>query len=328
MFGPSLLVSPITKPMYHKADNLHELIPYDAFQLPGQNKPGIEMDFYKGTEMEEKAIGRKTEQVKLGWFGSIPLELQDTSYSVKWQSKLEIRTDGIYEFMIQTNGGVKLTINNTTLIDEWDNGEDAIFKGEINLKAGKRYDFRIVHNQPRNNQARFHLKWLPPGKKGIYDKEEEVYLPAGTSWYDFWTGKQFEGGQIIQRTAPINIMPLYVKAGSILPMGPNIQYAEEKPPNPLEIRVYTGAAGSFVLYEDENDGYGYEKGEYTEIPIKWDENAGELNIGKRRGSYPGMLKKRTFKIVWVDTEKGTGGAIETNPDRIVEYSGDPLTVKK
>jgi len=133
-------------------------------------------------------------------------------------------------------------------------------------------------------------------------KSTEVYLPANTSWYDFWTNEKFEGGQTISKETPMDIMPLYVKAGSIVPFGPKVQYAEEKDWSDLEIRVYQGANGEFSLYEDENDNYNYEKGAYSLIKFEWDDANKKLSIAKREGSFDGMLENRSFNIVLMDTQ--------------------------
>jgi len=153
-----------------------------------------------------------------------------------------------------------------------------------------------------------------------------VYLPSGASWVDFWTGESLAGGKTVTANAPINIMPLYVRAGSIVPFGPNVQYATEKPTDPIELRVYRGADGKFTLYEDEGDGYNYEKGAYATIPIEWNEGKQTLTIGKRSGKFPGMLKDRTFKIVWVSGNHGVGISSNENPDATVQYHGSAVTV--
>ena len=123
-------------------------------------------------------------------------------------------------------------------------------------------------------------------------------------------------------------MPLYVKAGSILPIGPNIQFSTEKAADPIELRVYCGADATFNLYEDENDNYNYEKGVYATIPFRWDEQKQTLVIGERKGNFPGMLKKRTFHIVWVHDGHGTGIETTNKPDRNVTYSGKELSIRK
>ncbi len=154
----------------------------------------------------------------------------------------------------------------------------------------------------------------------------QVYLPPGQDWYDFWTGQRVAGGQTVEAAAPIDSMPLYIKAGSILPMGPVVNYAMEKPDAPLELRVYRGHDGAFTLYDDAGDGYNYEKGEYTEIPIRWNESSGKLILGARQGSYPGMAKNREFHIVWVRGGHGTGLPETTTTDATVHYDGSPIEI--
>jgi len=152
-----------------------------------------------------------------------------------------------------------------------------------------------------------------------------LYLPK-TTWYDFWTGAAVEGGKAIDASAPLDRLPLYVRAGSIVPMGPDVQFAAQKPADPIELRVYRGANGDFVLYEDENDTYNYEKGVYATIPMHWDEVAKTLTIGARKGQFPGMLDKRTFKVVFVDADHGTGIGQTAQADKVVEYNGAAVTV--
>ncbi len=154
----------------------------------------------------------------------------------------------------------------------------------------------------------------------------DVYLPADHKWIDFWTGETLEGGQTVNKKAPMDIMPLYVKAGSVLPWGPDVQYSTEKNWDDLEIRVYPGEDGSFVLYEDENDGYAYEKGQYSEIPFTWDEASQTLTIGARKGSFPGMLEVRKFNICKVSTRCGTGDRHAVRYHAVVEYDGTETKV--
>jgi alpha-D-xyloside xylohydrolase len=146
-----------------------------------------------------------------------------------------------------------------------------------------------------------------------------VYLPAGT-WYDFWTGATATGGAKVTADAPLSKIPLYVKGGSIVPMGPNIQYATESI-DPLEIRVYKGANGSFTLYEDEGDTYNYETGKYATVTFTWDDAGKKLSIGDRNGSYTGMPASRTFNVVFVDSTHGTGADVSTTIDQVVKYDG-------
>lgn len=155
-----------------------------------------------------------------------------------------------------------------------------------------------------------------------------VYLPSDTSWMDFWTGKAVVGGKTITANAPLSILPLYVRAGSIVPLGPVLQYATEKPEEPIELRVYRGADGQFTLYEDEGDNYNYEKGSYATIPISWNEAKRILTIGKRKGDFRGMLKERRFNIVWVSDGHGVGISPTEKPDAIVHYHGATVKISE
>lgn len=147
-------------------------------------------------------------------------------------------------------------------------------------------------------------------------KNFEVYLPAGTKWYDYWTDTLLDGGQNITAQIPLSKAPLYIKAGSILPLGPDVQYANENNFDNLDIVVYPGADATFTLYEDEGDNYNYEKGQYSTIQLKWNDRSKTLTIGKRTGSFKGMLATRTFNV------KVIGGK-ETK----VTYSGKAINVK-
>jgi alpha-D-xyloside xylohydrolase len=153
-----------------------------------------------------------------------------------------------------------------------------------------------------------------------------LYLPSA-KWYDFWTGSAVAGGVAVDADAPLARMPLYVRAGSIVPMGPELQYSNEKPEDPIELRVYAGANGSFTLYEDENDTYDYEKGSYATIPIVWDDAAKTLTIGARAGKFPGMLETRTFRIVFVGAGHGIGIDPTEQADKIVTYSGAQIVAR-
>lgn len=157
-------------------------------------------------------------------------------------------------------------------------------------------------------------------------KSKEIYLPEGTDWYDFWTGEKFQGGQTITRETPIDIMPLYIKAGSILPIGQAVQYANEKRWDNLQIRVYEGADGEFTLYEDEGDNYNYEKGRYATITFKWDDKKKILTIGKRKGEFPDMLVSRTFSFVKVSNKQGIGMQVEENVGKIIRYDGKEVKI--
>ena len=142
------------------------------------------------------------------------------------------------------------------------------------------------------------------------------YLPKGALWYDFWTGKQYRGGQRLELSTSLNRVPMFVRAGSILPLGPEMQYTGEKPWDNLEIRLYPGADGTFTLYEDEGDTYNYERGIYSTIPFHWNDRSHTLTIGNRQGQYPGMLTNRKFTVV-----------MPNGTSQTVNYNGKEVTVQ-
>jgi alpha-D-xyloside xylohydrolase len=203
----------------------------------------------------------------------------------------------------------------------------------INLQAAKEYDFAMETKNETTGALRVELFWKTPkifAREKVVEKKEttrKVYLPTGSEWYDFWTGEIFKGGQTITSDAPIDKIPLLIKAGSIIPMGPFVQYAVEKPANPLEIRIYPGANGEFTLYEDENDNYNYEKGIFSTIKFEWDNASRRLTIGKRRGSFPGMLEKKSFQITLVGKSKGTDIEVTKSPDKSIQYNGEECIVQ-
>jgi alpha-D-xyloside xylohydrolase len=153
-----------------------------------------------------------------------------------------------------------------------------------------------------------------------HSTERTVYLPGGTLWYDFWTGAQTVGGAEVNRAAPVERIPLEVRAGSILPLGPAIEYAGQAA-DPIELRIYPGADGDFNLYEDEGDSYRYEQGAHALIPIHWDDAARTLTIGDREGRYPGMAAGHTFNVVIVTSGHGIGGETTTTPNKTIQYKG-------
>lgn len=154
----------------------------------------------------------------------------------------------------------------------------------------------------------------------------DVYLPAGHRWYDFWTGTSTDGGKRVYKKTPADIIPVYVKAGSILPWGPDVQYSTEKSWDNLEIRVYAGADGQFTLYEDENDNYNYEQGKYSEILFSWDDATQTLTIDDRHGAFSGMLQDRTFRIVRVSSKQGVGD-LHSTIYKEVSYDGHRISIE-
>ena len=158
-------------------------------------------------------------------------------------------------------------------------------------------------------------------------RSREVYLPAGSNWYDLRTGRHYSGGSVTQADAPYEYMPVFVREGSIIPFGPEIQYASAKPADPITLYVYTGADGSFMLYEDEGDNYNYENGGWSTISLAYSEADHTLTAGARTGEFAGMLQSRTFNVVAVSAGRAVNLDFDRTPDLTIQYNGEEITVK-
>jgi alpha-D-xyloside xylohydrolase len=164
----------------------------------------------------------------------------------------------------------------------------------------------------------------------VYEYEarsRKVYLPATTGWYNMFTGKHYTGGQTIDAAAPYSSIPVFVREGAILPVGPEIQYTTQKPADPITLYICTGNDGAFTLYEDENTNYNYEKGAYSLIPLSFTNASKTLVIGARKGKFAGMSEKRTFNIVFVTPDKPGKLKFYGTPDKVVTYDGTEQEIK-
>ncbi len=158
-------------------------------------------------------------------------------------------------------------------------------------------------------------------------RSRSLYLPEGANWYDLGTGRHYAGGQNLVADAPYTEIPLFVRAGAIIPCGPEIQYTDEKIADPIRLFVYTGSDGAFSLYEDENINYNYEKGKFAWIPFDYNEKEKTLSIGRRLGEFPGMPATRTFEIVWISTGKPSGLDFSKQADTVITYDGTGQRVR-
>jgi alpha-D-xyloside xylohydrolase len=159
-------------------------------------------------------------------------------------------------------------------------------------------------------------------------RSRPVYLPQGSRWYDFWTGVEQRGGETIEAEAPYDSMPLHVRAGALVPLGPAQEYTNEKPADPITLYVYEGADGELTLYEDDGLSYDYEKGQLATIRLRWNDAAKTLTIGQRQGHFAGMLPQRTFGLVFVSSERPVGYDPQRPPDQTVRYEGSEIEIAK
>jgi alpha-D-xyloside xylohydrolase len=324
MFGPSIMVCPVTEYMVHRPPESTKLIGKDYFRT-NEGKPGLFARYYKDAEYKNQGLEKIDSTIDVFWYTGRPDYVTDSMFSIRWEGKLIPKESGKHQFHMKSFDAKRIILNGDTLHIVYTSVEQ--YTDIVELKAGQVYDFVLETENRSTGAARMQLFWKTPSifvlEQNREEKEKfrEVYLPADHTWFDFWTGKMVQGGQRMKFYAPMDKIPLLVKAGSIIPMGPFVQYAAEKPADPIELRIYAGADGRFTLYEDENDNYNYEKGIYSTIAFAWDDAKKELTLGERKGEFQGMLKKRTVNIVLVKEQQGTGIGITGKPDKIVRYDG-------
>ena len=330
MFGPSLMVCPVTEYMYHRPPEPTVLVGPEFFKTPGGG-PGLLARYYRDPSRNLPSREQIDPDIDFTWYTGRPEYLTDSTYAATWRGKLVPQESGKHQFHLISYDPKRIVLNGDTLRMVYSSVEQ--YTVPVNLEKGKKYDFVLETENRSTGAAKMRLFWKTPGIFAAEQLQQKkvavrrVYLPAGTVWHDFWTGKTFDGNTTITADAPIDRIPLLVRAGSIIPMGPFLQYSTEKPADPIELRIYPGADGQFSLYEDENDGYSYEKGAYATIRFVWNDLHKTLTISDRKGRFPGMLKTRTFNIVLVKDSHGTGVEICLKPDRTAKYSGTKMEVK-
>ena len=330
MFGPAILVCPVTEYMYHKPPEPSVMVSSDHFKTSDGFK-GLKAKYYKDSDYQVEGKEQIDKDIDIVWYTGRPDYVSDSMFSIRWEGKLIPDETGPYQFHLKSFDNKRIILNGDTLKFVYTSVEQ--YTEIVNLEAGKEYDFMLETENKSTGAARMQLFWKTPSifeREKNYENREEtrsVYLPAGTQWTDFWTGQTYNGGQTILAAAPIEIIPLFIKSGSIVPMGLFLQYATEKPADPLELRIYKGADGTFTLYEDENDNYNYEKGVYATIDFNWNDKSKTLIISDRVGNFPGMLQKRTIQVSLVREGHGSGIEISDLPDRTILYNGTKQIVQ-
>lgn len=330
MFGPALMVAPVTEYMLHRPPE--KSIPVSGGHFKTRDgKPGLEATYF-GDDAFGTPVCRRTEPtIDLCWYTGWPSFIAQPRFSMRWEGFLVPAETGTHRFHIKSFGPRHLLIDGKELPLNYESTE--AYTVPVELEAGREYPIRFETANSVLGAFRAQLFWKTPSilareqVKEVRAQTRSVYLPAGADWIDFWTGRAVAGSQTITADAPIDQIPLLVRAGSILPMGPFIQHAAEKPADPIELRVYPGADGDFVLYEDENDNYNYEQGIYATIAFHWDDRRRQLTVSERRGSYPGMPVRRRFEVILVGPDHGVGIDLTSKTDRIVEYAGEKQAIE-
>lgn len=330
MFGPSIMVNPVTEYQLYRPPEKSILVGSEYFKTDN-GRQGVLAKYYKDKDYKVLSLERTEPNINVRWYTGRPDYATDSQYAIRWTGKLAPKITGRHQFHIKCYDSARIILNGRELPIVYSGVEK--YTEAVELRAGEEYDFIMEVSNNQTGAAKAELFWKTPDmfqKEQISEKRDKtrsVYLPKEHTWFDFWDGVQYKGGRTIVADAPIDRIPLFVKAGSIVPMGPFLQYATEKPADPIELRIYPGADGAFTLYEDENDNYNYERGVYSTIGIKWDESGKRLTIGDRSGKFPGMLKSRQFKIVVVSRNHGIGADVTKTPDRVIKYNGKEISIQ-
>lgn len=333
MFGPAFLVHPVTHAMYHISAPPLNTIPADVLQTP-DGKQGLEVQYFSGLDLNTPA-GRTIDQnVEHSWPGA-PLANPPPgltsleNFSARWQGVLIAPEDGEYEIGMEYDDGGRLYLDGKLLLEDWSFGMKRTISTKVRFTKGQRVSLIAEFHQGTGNRF-FRLAWRTPAQQALLSAEKKevdtsisTYLPSGVDWYDYWTAQRYTGGEAVTEHYSLTTWPLFVRAGSIIPMGPLLQYATDQPQAPYEIRVYPGANATFTLYEDDNETYAYEKGQRATYDLKWDDATRTMRVGRRHGSFPGMVTARDLKFVLMDAQAKPLTATQ----KIIRYSGAPVVVK-
>ena len=330
MFGENIMVCPVTDFMYNTPPQISTLVPAEVFRT-NDNKQGISAKYYNDNKFKNLTRETIDSQIDAYWYTGRPEYTTDSMYSIHWEGKIVAPETGKYQFQIKSFDSRLIVFNGDTLKIELDGNEP--YYEFVNLEKGKEYPIVCETVNHQTGAARFRLFWKTPSdfaresKKAQRPKVRQVYLPKNTLWIDFFSGKTYKGGNNVAMDAPIDRIPVLVKAGTVLPMSPEIDRAVKCLSTPLEIRVYPGDDGQYTLYEDDGDGYGYENGELSKITFSWNDAEKTLSVSDRLGSFKNMQQTRKFNVVLVDeTITGEKPAL-ANMVKVIDYNGEKLIVK-
>jgi alpha-D-xyloside xylohydrolase len=252
--------------------------------------------------LENKVYETTHANINHDWAGIAPENLPQNNFSMTWQGKLLPPKSGEFELGAIVDDGIRVYINDELVIDSWMYRPTRYVSNRYTFEKGKEYKIKVDYFDA-GGEAGIKLSWRMPeeliadSKKPATNLFQTTYLPADTDWYDFWTGKWYAGDQWVDVAVNIEKMPIFIKAGSILPMGQDKQsVVEKKEGEPITLTIYPGADATFTLYEDEGDNYNYESGKYSLIKFSWDDKKKRLTAHGREGSFEGMTNERLFVV--------------------------------
>ncbi|MEO8617719.1 MAG: DUF5110 domain-containing protein [Luteolibacter sp.] len=290
------------------------------------------VEYFEGRNFEKSASTTVDAKVDYAWPGAPlaepPAGLKSCdNFSARLQGVITAPANGDYEIGAEADDGVRLWLDGKLVVDDW-SVHPFRYKGvKMTLRNGQKVAVKIDYFNGDGGRG-LRLAWKTPGSLGSdANSIVETQLPSGANWYDFWTNERFTGGQSVSKACPLDVFPLYVRAGSIVPMSPVMNYVTEKPDAPYEIRIYPGADANFTIYEDDNETYDYEKGQRATYELSWNDAARTLTVGARKGSFPGMVGSRKLNIVLAAPGRNQGieGALQSVQS--VSYTGKSTVVK-
>jgi alpha-D-xyloside xylohydrolase len=324
LYGPALMACPVTEPMVHlPKETLIPLGTDDIVTSQGKGKRLRVFDGLDSTQATEEHVNRAF--FDHNWSGNLPAGARTPAYRIEFSGRLQTPRKGAV-LLIRVAGRVRVDLAGQCVVDDWRDAPLREHRVPVDSDRHRNAELQVTYGHQSGDAViqvgwEINAEWKERGAPAKL--ERTVHLPDA-AWYDFWTGRRFEGGRTVAMPAPLERMPVLVRAGSILPMGPHKQWHDEVPDDPIELRVYPGADGRFTLYEDAGDSYAYERGEFSEMDLEWNDAASTLTLGARRGGFAGMLANRTFHVVRVRQDHGAGIEPETHPDRVIRYTGSRI----
>ena len=320
LFGRDILVGVVNTPLDHAPTDTFSFIP--NYAVSGLDGPAPVVEFYEGANFERLVDTRLSDDLKMSWSGDLPYALKGKSYSSRWRGRITAGETGVHRFRITAQGLVRFTLDGKPCVAERGRGAgvantanggvsfaghegDDVYHFEAPLVAGRSYVFELTQSQPKADVVSLWVEWTPPSLAAALTVEPgktlDIYLPKGADWHVFGKAGLLKGGQVLKLRPALGDLPLYVRAGAIIPQTPGIEYATQ-PVTQVELHVYAGADGRQRLYDDAGDGHDYQTGDYRRWPIHWDDRARKLTLAAAEGRY----RKDEVMTFWVTLYESDG----------------------